>query len=98
MAFHVYILCCADGSYYTGHTDNLEARLVAHEGGLISGYTKFRRPVQLVYSQAFDTRDEAFREERQIKGWTRAKKEALMGQNWGSLVELSRAHGSTSSP
>ena len=59
MAFHVYILQCADGSYYTGHTDNLEKRLASHQAGDIAGYTSKRLPVKLVFSQSMPTREEA---------------------------------------
>ena len=90
MAFYVYILRCADGSYYTGHTDNLEARLAAHNRGEIRGHTLSRRPVSLVFSDQFATREDAFQRERQIKGWSRAKKEALIEGNWGMLPQLSR--------
>ena len=58
MNFWVYILRCADGSYYTGHTDNLEKRVVQHREGEFSGYTHTRRPVILVYSEGFTTREE----------------------------------------
>ena len=78
MAFSVYILRCSDGSYYTGHTEDLEARLAGHRMGRVAGYTQTRRPVSLVFSQQFASREEAFAAERQIKGWTRAKKEALI--------------------
>ena len=106
MAFYVYILRCADGSYYTGHTDNLESRLAAHQTGQIPGYTLTRRPVQLAFVEEFPSREDALGRERQIKGWTRAKKEALIERDWG-LVLLSQSptesipfpvHGSTSSP
>jgi len=72
--FYVYILRCSDDSYYTGHTDDLEARLSAHKIGAFGGYTKNRRPVKLVYAETFGTRDEAFNAERRIKGWRREKK------------------------
>ena len=98
MSFYVYILRCADGSYYTGHTDNLEKRLAAHNAGEIRGYTYSRRPVRLVFQEEFHSREEAFLRERRIKGWSRAKKEALMKGEWTSLQSLSRAHGSTGSP
>jgi len=98
MSFHVYMLKCADGSYYVGHTDNLEARIVQHESGDIPGYTSGRRPVRLVWCEEFDTRDDAFLRERQVKGWTRRKKEALIAGDWTRLVVLSRAQGSTGSP
>ena len=82
MAFFVYILERSDGSYYTGHTDDLEARLVAHQRGEIKGYTFSRRPVRLVFVDGFSSREEALGRERQIKGWSRAKKEALIGGDW----------------
>ena len=91
MAFSVYILRCADGTYYTGHTDDLEARLAGHRMGRIAGYTLTRRPVSLVFSQQFASREEAFAAERQIKGWTRAKKEALIHGEWSRLSRLARS-------
>ena len=87
MAFWVYILECVDGSYYVGHSDNLEDRLLQHRSGALGGYTKSRRLLRFVYSQEFPTRDEAFAAERQLKGWTRKKKEALIRGDW---VELRR--------
>ncbi|MFH1279512.1 MAG: GIY-YIG nuclease family protein [Candidatus Eisenbacteria bacterium] len=90
MAFCVYILRCRDGSYHTGHTDNLEERLAAHESGLILGYTSERLPVQLVWSAAFPTRVEAKDSERQIKGWSRDKKEALIRGDWERIKALAR--------
>jgi predicted GIY-YIG superfamily endonuclease len=98
VSFFVYILRCADGSYYVGHTDDLEPRLAAHQRGEIEGYTRKRRPVRLVFAQEFPTREEALAREMQIKGWSRAKKEALMKGNWRRLEWLSRSHGSASSP
>ena len=74
MGFWVYILRCSDGSYYTGHTDNLEDRVNQHQVGSFSGYTTTRRPVKLVFAQECPTRDEAFAAERQVKGWSRKKK------------------------
>jgi len=90
MAFWAYILLCADGSYYTGHTDNLDARIGAHRSGAFEGYTRQRRPVTLVWSQDFATRLEALDAERQIKGWSRAKKEALIASDWQALTRLAR--------
>jgi predicted GIY-YIG superfamily endonuclease len=97
MAFYVYILRCADGSYYTGHTDNLESRLAAHERGEIPGYTqtKTRRPVELVFAEEFPSREDALGCERQIKGWSRAKKEALIARDWARLVDLARTRAGT---
>ena len=90
MSFWVYILKCRDGSYYAGHTDDLEARIGGHESGAIPGYTHSRRPVALAFAQEFSTREEALAYERQIKGWSRAKKEAMMGGDWERVSALSR--------
>ena len=77
MTFHVYILRCADGTYYTGHTDDLERQVAQHQSGAIPGYTHDRRPVALMWAQDFPTRIEALERERQVKDWSRTKKEAL---------------------
>ncbi|PKB78075.1 MAG: hypothetical protein BZY88_19995 [SAR202 cluster bacterium Io17-Chloro-G9] len=98
MGFYVYILNCADGSYYTGHTDNLEARILAHQTGHIPGYTQNRRPLKLVFAEQLSSRQDAFERERQIKGWTRAKKRALIRGDWEHLIRLGKNPGSTSSP
>ena len=98
MEFHVYILRCADGSYYTGHTEKLESRITAHQQGIVSGFTSNRRPVKLVFSEQLQSREDAIGRERQIKGWSRAKKRALINSDWNNLTILSRAGGSTSSP
>jgi predicted GIY-YIG superfamily endonuclease len=90
MSFSVYILRCADNSYYTGHTDNLVERIEKHKRGLIEGYTSTRLPVRLVFSEHFPTREEALASERQIKGWTRKKKEALMRSDWPEVSRLAR--------
>jgi len=92
MAFYVYILRCADGSYYTGHTDSLESRVAAHDTGEFPGYTHTRRPVRLVYAEGFYSREEALASERQIKGWRRAKKEALIKRDWEKLEKLAQTH------
>ena len=98
MAFYVYILECSDGSYYTGHTDDLEKRLETHNSGELDGYTKNRRPLTLVFLQEFPSRDEAFAAERQIKGWTRRKPssrshhhEKERGQSLGLATKLDRS-------
>jgi len=90
MPFWLYILRCKDGSYYTGHTDDLEKRIAQHRHGEIPGYTHEHRPVELVFSENFPTRLEALERERQVKGWSRAKKEALIRGDWGSLSDLSK--------
>ena len=98
MSFTVYILRCADGSYYTGHTDDLDARLEAHEQGEIESYTKGRHPVTLAFREEFRTRAAALAVERQIKGWARDKKEALILGDWDLLTRLAGVRGSRASP
>ena len=90
MAFSTYILKCSDASFYTGHTDNLEKRFAQHQSGFFTGYTYKRRPVELVWSDKFSTRYEALEAEKRIKGWTRAKKQALIDGDWDLLSELAR--------
>jgi predicted GIY-YIG superfamily endonuclease len=85
MPFYTYVLRLSDGRYYVGHTDALEARIAAHQMGLGSRYTRRRRPVRLVWSDEFATRDEALSAERQLKRWSRAKKEALIAGDWSRL-------------
>ena len=89
MPYYTYILKCADGSYYTGSTTNLELRLSEHSEGIDPhDYTFSRRPVELVWSEEFNTHDEAFRAEHQIKGWSRAKKEALIRSDWEGIHRI----------
>lgn len=88
--FWIYILHCADGSYYTGHTDDLETRIGEHQAGTCGGYTASRRPVALVWTQACATREEALAAERQIKGWGRKKKEALIRGDWEEVSRLAK--------
>jgi len=90
MPFHVYILKCSDRSYYTGHTDGLEARVFAHNQEETHGYTQKRRPVSLVFAEEMPTRYDAIARERQIKGWSRAKKEALIARDWDRLIALAQ--------
>ncbi|WP_288459147.1 GIY-YIG nuclease family protein [uncultured Sphingomonas sp.] len=87
MAFYAYLLRCSDGSFYVGHTDDLDRRIAQHHAGEIPGYAHDRRPVDLAWSQDFSTRDEALAAERQIKGWSRAKKAALIAGDWTALHE-----------
>ncbi len=75
---HVYILRCADGSYYVGTTEDLKGRENAHNDGRGAKYTFLRRPVQLVYSESYDSLEKAIERERQLKGWNRPKKKALI--------------------
>jgi predicted GIY-YIG superfamily endonuclease len=85
---YVYILRCADGSLYVGATDNLEARLLRHNEGKASAFTAERRPVVLAYSERLASRINALQRERQLKGWTRTKKEALIGGDLELLKKL----------
>jgi len=91
MAFWVYILKCNDNSYYTGHTDNLEARVAMHSAGSIDGYTATRLPVSLVFSEQFASRLEALEMEKRIKGWSRKKKEAMIRGDWDEVSRLARS-------
>jgi len=93
MSFWVYILQCADNSYYTGHTDNLEKRIAEHHAGEHPCYTQTRRPVSLIFSQDFPTREEALASEQQIKGWSRKKKEAMMRGDWEEVSRLAKGNG-----
>jgi predicted GIY-YIG superfamily endonuclease len=95
MSFWMYMLQCADGSYYVGHTDNLDLRISAHVQGSIPGcYTESRRPGSLVFSQYFASRYEALALERRVKGWSRAKKEALIREDWGEISRLAKCEKS----
>ena len=89
-SLYVYIVECADQLYYTGSTDNVEARVMKHNTGEYGGFTASRRPVRLVYSQEFQSAIEAVTAERQLKGWSRAKKKALIEGKYDLLVELSK--------
>ena len=85
----VYILKCGDDSYYTGCTDNLMRRMNEHIRGTYKGYTSKRLPIELVYSKSFDNMIEAMNAEKQVKGWSRRKKEALMKGDFKILHHLS---------
>jgi len=87
----LYILRCADGSYYVGTArTTLEQRIDEHDSGHFGGYTATRRPVTLVYSDWFDQITDAIAAERQIKGWSRAKKEALIRGDFEALKALAK--------
>ena len=89
MEVTVYILRCSDGSYYTGLTkQEIEARVWEHNEGVYDGYTAKRRPVELVFTETYDRIVEAIERGRQIKGWSRAKKEALIALAYERLPEL----------
>ncbi len=85
----VYILLCADGSYYVGSArGSLDYRIGQHQAGEMAGYTHSRRPVELVWSQDFQFITDAIAFERQLKGWSRAKKEALIRGEYDKLPAL----------
>ena len=90
MSFWAYMLHCNAGRFYVGHTDDLERRLWQHETGAIRGFTLAYLPVKLVWSQDFTTREEAKAAEKQIKGWSRAKKLALIRGDWTEISRLAR--------
>jgi putative endonuclease len=87
----VYMLRCSDASYYVGSTRApIEQRMAQHEAGYFGGYTAERRPVTLVWLQEFQRITDAIAAERGLKGWSRAKKEALIRGDWDAIHELSR--------
>lgn len=88
----MYILACADGSYYTGSTNNLELRLQQHQNGEGANHTKKRLPVKLLYFEEFQRIDEAFYREKQVQGWSRKKKQALIEGFHEKLPQLSLAY------
>ena len=88
----MYILECADGSYYTRSTNNLELRLAQRLAGEGADYTKKRLPVKLVYCEEIQRIDEAFYREKQVQGWSKKKKEALINGNPELLPELALAY------
>ncbi len=93
MPYRVYILLCADGSYYAGSAANVEARLLQHQEGVYpDSYTFGRRPVKLIWcSDEVSRYSEALAFEKQVKGWNRAKKEALIRGDFGQIHEIVKA-------
>ncbi len=90
------MLHCRGGAYYTGHTDNLDLRIAQHQSGDIIGWTSDRLPVELVWSDQFSSRIEALEAERRIKGWSRAKKQALIRGDWNEIWRLARSKNDAS--
>jgi predicted GIY-YIG superfamily endonuclease len=86
--FYVYILQCCDGSFYTGHTDNLEKRIAEHQAGSYEGYTASRLPIKLVFVETCSSRAEALEAERKIKTWNKKKKEVLANKGWEGIIAL----------
>ncbi|MFS0490827.1 GIY-YIG nuclease family protein [Leadbetterella byssophila] len=90
MKGYMYILKCSDDSYYTGSTINLELRLAQHQNGEGANYTKKRLPVTLVYYEEFNRIDKAFYREKQVQGWSKKKKEALIKGRENELRSLAQ--------
>src|SRR5690349_9819391 len=92
MGAFVYLLRCSDGSLYVGSAtgDDISKRIAEHNAGVFEGYTSMRRPVQLAWSQHFDRITDAIAMERRLKGWSRAKKEALIANDWQSIEKLAK--------
>ncbi len=88
----MYILECSDGSYYVGSTVDLEHRVAQHNAGEGAQYTRRRRPVRLVFAQEFADVQQAYECEKQVQGWSRAKREALIRGDWAALPGLARKH------
>ena len=89
---YMYILRCSDGSYYTGSTTRLDLRLEQHQSGEGANHTRKRLPVKLVYYEIYPRIDQAFYREKQIQGWNRKKKEALINSKPELLPELAIAY------
>lgn len=92
---HIYILECVDGSYYTGSTTNLERRLWQHQQGEGANHTAKRLPVKLVYCEYFDRVTDAFYREKQVQGWSRKKKQALIVGDTNLLHMLAECQNAT---
>ena len=92
MKGYTYILHCSDGSYYTGSTKNLALRLEQHQAGEGANHTRKRLPVKLIYYEEYNRIDEAFYREKQIQGWSRKKKEALIEGKQELLPQLAVAY------
>jgi putative endonuclease len=96
--YYVYIVECSDSSYYTGVTNNIERRIAEHNEGIDpKSYTYQRRPVKLLWFTDTNDVNYAILREKQIKGWTRKKKEALIESRFDDLIKLSKSHSSTGS-
>ena len=90
MTGYMYILECSDGSFYTGSTKYLDARLEQHKNGNGANYTKSKLPVKLIYFEEYDRIDYAFYREKQVQGWSRKKKLALIKGELENLPKLAR--------
>jgi putative endonuclease len=90
VTFWVYMLHCNGGRIYVGQTDDLERRIYQHEHGIIPGFSADHRPIKLIWSDAFETRDAAREFESKLKGWSKAKKLALVRGDWAEISRLAR--------
>ena len=95
MKGYMYILQCADGKYYVGSTKYPKTRLQEHQRGEGANFTRKRLPVEMVYLEEFDRIDYAFYREKQVQGWSRKKKEALMTGHTGALQILAECRNET---
>jgi predicted GIY-YIG superfamily endonuclease len=93
-----YILRCSDNSFYVGSARDLDLRMDQHARGQVPGYTATRRPVELVWAFEQENIADAFARERQLKGWSRAKKEALISGNVDLLPSLSKRGSARAGP
>ncbi len=91
MSAYMYILKCSDNSYYVGSTKDLQLRFEQHSNGMGSEYTKRRLPVELVYYEECLSIKEAFLREKQVQGWSRKKREALINGDYKNLPELAKS-------
>ncbi|WP_191858783.1 GIY-YIG nuclease family protein [Hanstruepera ponticola] len=97
--YYVYILLCSDNTYYTGMTNDLEKRILQHKAGHRKDtYTYSRRPVKLVWHLQCTNPTEAIKIEKQIKGWSHRKKEALINENWNDLITFSKNYSEYNHP
>ena len=90
MPFWTYMLHCNGGYFYTGHTDDLDRRMAQHQSGALPGFSRDHLPVKLVWSEEFQTRDDAKAAEKRIKGWGKAKKMALIRGDWDEIAKLGK--------
>jgi len=93
MRGYMYILRCSDGSYYTGSTTDLHRRIGQHQNGEGANHTRKHLPVELVYYEEYPRIDDAFQREKQVQGWRREKKEALINGAFEKLPELAKSYG-----
>lgn len=97
--YFVYILLCADATFYTGMTNDLERRIEQHKLGYKKdGYTYSRRPIELKWHLRRTNPSEAIKIEKQIKGWSHRKKQTLIDENWDNLIEFSKNYSENGHP